>query len=76
MNSNNDLIEEYTGMTGDIQIKQADVVLLSYPLDYAISTQIARNNLEYVRYDILMLWNQCTKLFYSMLSVILPLGPR
>ena len=36
-------------MTGDIQIKQAAVVLLNYPLDYQISTQIARNNLEYVR---------------------------
>ena len=37
-------------MPGDIKIKQADVVLINYPLDYQISTQIARNNLEYVRW--------------------------
>jgi trehalose/maltose hydrolase-like predicted phosphorylase len=48
LNTNGDLIEEYTGMPGDIQIKQADVVLINYPLHYKMDPQIARNNLEYV----------------------------
>lgn len=51
LNTDGNLIEEYTGMPGDIKIKQADVVLINYPLDYQISTQIARNNLEYVSWS-------------------------
>ncbi|KAH8802506.1 family 65 glycoside hydrolase [Xylogone sp. PMI_703] len=47
VNKDGDLIEEYSGMPGNIVIKQADVVLINYPLEYQITPQIARNNLEY-----------------------------
>ncbi|RFU27066.1 hypothetical protein B7463_g9262, partial [Scytalidium lignicola] len=47
VNKDGDLIEEYSGMPGNIIIKQADVVLINYPLEYQITPQIARNNMEY-----------------------------
>ena len=53
VNKAGDLIEGYSGIPGDIRIKQADVVLINYPLEYQISLEIARNNMEYVSYHTL-----------------------
>lgn len=48
MNDEKTLIKEFDSMEGDITIKQADIVLLSYPLEYPYRNEIARNNLDYV----------------------------
>lgn len=48
INDDGDITLEYTGMEGDISIKQADVILRTYPLDnhedYPLSNQIADVN--------------------------------
>ena len=45
-----DITLEYTGQNGSIAVKQADVVLNTYPLDYTqnYTTQDSLNDLDYV----------------------------
>ena len=43
------LMEEFDGMPDDLLVKQADVVLTNYPLEYRVNEREARNNLQYVR---------------------------
>ena len=51
-NQQADIIEEYTGMNGSIEVKQADVVLVTSPLDYKrnYTSQNSRDDLSYVSY--------------------------
>lgn len=49
-NSTLDLTLEYDHMNGTAAIKQADVVMLTYPLQYNQSDERARRNLEYYAY--------------------------
>lgn len=52
-NGGADIIEEYTGMNGSIAVKQADVVLNTFPLAYMqnYSAQDALSDLDYVSYS-------------------------
>ncbi len=45
-----DIIEEYTGMNGSISVKQADVILDTFPLNYQknYTAQDSLNDLDYV----------------------------
>jgi trehalose/maltose hydrolase-like predicted phosphorylase len=45
-NSSKQIYEEFDGYNGD-QIKQADVVMLTYPLRFPISKKVALNDLQY-----------------------------
>jgi len=47
------IIDEYTGMNGSIAVKQADVVLNTFPLAYMqnYSAQDALDDLDYVCYS-------------------------
>lgn len=49
-NGNAGIIEEYTGMNGSIAVKQADVVLDTFPLAYMqnYTAQDSLNDLDYV----------------------------
>lgn len=46
----NDVTLEYTTMNNSVAVKQADVVLVTYPLDYSTnySSSDALNDLDYV----------------------------
>jgi trehalose/maltose hydrolase-like predicted phosphorylase len=44
--SSQQVYKEFDGYNGD-QIKQADVVMLTYPLRFAISTNVALSDLNY-----------------------------
>ncbi|ODV88357.1 glycoside hydrolase family 65 protein [Tortispora caseinolytica NRRL Y-17796] len=46
-NESLDLVYEYDTMNGSVVIKQADVVLLYYPLNYSISLDQSRNDLQF-----------------------------
>ncbi|KAK9242481.1 glycosyl hydrolase family 65 central catalytic domain-containing protein [Lipomyces tetrasporus] len=41
------LVLEFSNMNGSVEIKQADVVLLDYPLEYSSSWQQSLNNLDF-----------------------------
>ncbi|KAK9431639.1 glycosyl hydrolase family 65 central catalytic domain-containing protein [Lipomyces doorenjongii] len=47
VNSDVNLVLEFSNMNGSVEIKQADVVLLDYPLEYHSSWQQSLNNLDF-----------------------------
>jgi trehalose/maltose hydrolase-like predicted phosphorylase len=48
-NEKEDIIIEYDGMDGLVQVKQASVALINYPLGWNINEMQARNDVEFVR---------------------------
>lgn len=47
-NERENIIIEYDGMDGLVQVKQASVVLINYPLGWNINEWQARNDIEFV----------------------------
>ena len=46
-NTHASIIPEYAEMNGSVQIKQADVVLINYPLEFRLNETQARNDLDF-----------------------------
>ncbi|KAI5778880.1 glycosyl hydrolase family 65 central catalytic domain-containing protein [Geopyxis carbonaria] len=46
-NTDAGIIPEYAGMNGSVQIKQADVVLINYPLEFRLNETQASNDLDF-----------------------------
>lgn len=42
------IIPEYENMNGSVEIKQADVVLINYPLEFRLNASQALNDLDFV----------------------------
>lgn len=42
------IIPEYETMNGSVEIKQADVVLINYPLEFRLNASQALNDLDFV----------------------------
>jgi len=47
-NTNASIIPEYGTMNGSVKIKQADVVLINYPLEFRLNESQALNDLDFV----------------------------
>lgn len=47
------IVLEYQGMNGSVQIKQADVVLLNYPLEWRYNESQALSDMNFVRLPLL-----------------------
>lgn len=43
----NNIILEYSGMPAAVEVKQADVVMLTYPLEYGLDELVAEENMRY-----------------------------
>lgn len=49
-NQHASIIPEYGSMNGSVEIKQADVVLINYPLEFRLNESQALNDLDFVRF--------------------------
>lgn len=47
-NTEASVIPEYGGMNGSVEIKQADVVLINYPLEFRLNESQALGDLDFV----------------------------
>lgn len=56
-NQHAEIIPEYGEMNGSVEIKQADVVLINYPLEFRLNESQALNDLDFVGFHALILWN-------------------
>lgn len=43
----NNIVLEYSGMPASVEVKQADVVMLTYPLEYGLDETVAEENMRY-----------------------------
>lgn len=71
----NNIVLEYSGMPASVEVKQADVVMLTYPLEYGLDETAAAKNLQYYsskqsRFGPAMTW----PIFSAVSSVILDGG--
>lgn len=61
------IIIEYDDMAGTIQIKQASVTLISYPLGWKINDQQALNDMAFVSLPFTLSTGRCRVCFFSVL---------
>lgn len=46
-NDDDNIVLEYSGMPASVEVKQADVVMLTYPLEYGLDEKVAEENMRY-----------------------------
>jgi trehalose/maltose hydrolase-like predicted phosphorylase len=67
-NPKNKITLEFDDMPGDWKVKQASVALMNYPLEYRISEDWARNDLDYVRFHLSTVKKEANNKQYSEMN--------
>lgn len=73
-NTNASIIPEYGTMNGSVKIKQADVVLVNYPLEFRLNESQALNDLDFVGFLATSVLLSRANVFSSMLELSPPMA--